>query len=40
MSKEIELWKRFDVILKSLAAIAEGELSIAGFLPSLLSCLP
>jgi hypothetical protein len=38
--REIELWKRFDVILESLAAIAGEELSIAGFSPSLLSFFP
>jgi hypothetical protein len=38
--EEIELWKRFDVVLESLAAIAGGELSIAGFPPSLSSSLP
>jgi hypothetical protein len=40
MLREIELWKRFDVILESSAAIAEGELSIVGFLLSLSSSLP
>jgi hypothetical protein len=39
MSEEIKLWKRFDVVLKSLAAIAGEELSIAGFSPSLSSSL-
>jgi hypothetical protein len=40
MLKEIKLWKRFNVILKSSAAIAEEKLSIAGFLSFLLSSLP
>jgi hypothetical protein len=40
MLREIELWKRFNVILKSLAVIAGGELSIAGFLSSLSSFFP
>jgi hypothetical protein len=39
MLKEIELWKRFNVVLKSLAAIAKGELNITGFSLSLLSFL-
>jgi hypothetical protein len=38
--KEIKLWKGFDVVLESLAAIAEEELSITGFPPSLSSSLP
>jgi hypothetical protein len=37
MLEEIKLWKRFDVILEFLAAIAGEELSIAGFSLSLLS---
>jgi hypothetical protein len=37
VSGEIELWKGFDVVLKSPAAIAGGELSIASFPPSLSS---
>jgi hypothetical protein len=40
MLKEIELWKGFDVVLESLAAIAGGELSIAGFSLSLSSFVP
>jgi hypothetical protein len=31
VSGEIELWKGFDVVLESPAAIAGGELSIASF---------